>query len=111
MEELGVLEKRSATAPVFLPYFEASRLSDYLRLAARLRAAGLGVELYPEPKKLGAQLKYADRRGFRIALVLGENEWKSGRCQVKELGTGATHDVAVEDAAGALSPELLAALR
>jgi histidyl-tRNA synthetase len=111
MEELGVLEKRSATAPVFLPFFEASRLSDYLRLAARLRAAGLGVELYPDPKKLGAQLKYADRRGFRIALVLGENEWKSGRCQIKELGTGATRDVAVEDASGALSPELLAALR
>jgi histidyl-tRNA synthetase len=111
MEELGIVEKRRATAPVFLPYFDEAHLADYLRLAARLRAAGVGVELYPEPKKLGAQLKYADRRGFKIALVLGENEWKSGRCQVKELGTGATRDVAVEDAAGALSPELLAALR
>ncbi len=111
MEELGIVEKRRATAPVFLPFFDEAHLSDYLRLAARLRSAGVGVELYPEPKKLGAQLKYADRRGFKVALVLGENEWKSGRCQVKELGTGATRDVAVEDAAGALSPELLAALR
>ena len=30
-------------------------------LAARIRAAGLGVEFYPEPKKLGTQLKYADQ--------------------------------------------------
>jgi len=111
MEELGMLEKRSATAPIFLPFFDANRLTDYLRLAARLRAAGLGVELYPEPKKLGAQLKYADRRGFRFALVLGDDEWKSGTCQVKDLAQGSTRSVKVEDASGALHSELLGALR
>ncbi|MFN0245179.1 MAG: histidine--tRNA ligase [Planctomycetota bacterium] len=111
MEELKLLEKRSATAPVFLPYFDAGHLADYLRLAARLRAAGLGVELYPEPKKLGAQLKYADRRGFRFALVLGDDEWKSGNGQVKDLVQGSTRSVKIEDASGALHAELLAALR
>jgi histidyl-tRNA synthetase len=111
MEELGMLEKRSATAPIFLPFFDANRLTDYLRLAARLRQAGLGVELYPEPKKLGAQLKYADRRGFRFALVLGDDEWKSGTCQVKDLAQGSTRSVKVEDASGALHSELLGALR
>jgi histidyl-tRNA synthetase len=111
MEELKLVEKRSATAPVFLPYFAPERLDDYLRLAARLRAAGIGVELYPEPKKLGAQLKYADRRGFRFALVLGADEWSSRTCQVKDLGSGTTRNLSVDGADGALSPELLAALR
>ncbi len=111
MEELGIGEKRGSTAPVFLPYFDEGHLADYLRIAARLRAAGIGVELYPDCKKLGAQLKYADRRGFRFALVLGEDEWKSGRCQIKDLGTGATRSVALDGASGALSPDLLAALR
>ena len=37
----------------------------------RLRAAGIGVEVFPDPKKLGQQLKYADRRGFRVALIAG----------------------------------------
>jgi len=111
MEELRMIEKRSATAPIFLPYFDAAHLADYLRLAARLRAAGFGVELYPEPKKLGAQLKYADRRGFRFALVLGDDEWKSGNGQVKDLVQGSTRSVKLEDASGALHAELLAALR
>ena len=111
LEELGIGEARRSTAPIFLPYFDESHLNDYLRLAARLRAAGFGVELFPEAKKLGAQLKYADRRGFRFALVLGDDEWKSGNVQVKNLGGGEPKTVPLDDASGGLSPELLAALR
>ena len=101
----------SATAAVFLPFFDASRLDRYLRLAADLRAAGIGVELYPEAKKLGAQLKYADRRGFRFALVLGEDEWKSGTCQLKDLSSATTRSLATHGPDGKPSAELLAALQ
>ena len=79
MEELDMIEKVSTPAPVFIPYFDKNRLHDYIKLAAALRAAGLGVEIFPEPKKLGQQLKYADRRGFRVALVAGDNEFEAGR--------------------------------
>ena len=64
---------------------------------ARLRAAGIGVEVYPEPKKLGQQLKYADRRGFRVALIAGENEFAAGQCQVKKLATGESVTVSLTD--------------
>jgi histidyl-tRNA synthetase len=110
MEELGMLEKRRTPVDVMLAFFDAQHLSDYLRLASRLRAAGIGVEFYPEPKKLGAQLKYADRRGFKKALIVGSDEWKNGRCQMKDLASGTSRDLALEDGRGALSPELLAAL-
>ncbi len=108
MEELGMLEKRRTPVQLLLTYFDAQHLADYLRLAARLRAAGVGVEFYPEPKKLGNQLKYADKRGFRWALIVGSDEWRNGRCQLKELATGASRELALEDGRGALSPELLA---
>ena len=93
MEELGMIEKVSTPAPVFMVMFDADRLHDYLRLAATLRAAGLGVELYPEAKKLGQQLKYADRRGHRVALILGENEFQQGLCQVKDLRAASQENV------------------
>jgi histidyl-tRNA synthetase len=111
MEELGMIEKRRTGASVFLPYFDAGRLHSYLKLAADLRAAGIGVELYPEPKKLDAQLRYADKRGFEIALVVGENEWKAGRAQVKDLKSRSNRDVALYDDGGALSAEVLAQLK
>jgi histidyl-tRNA synthetase len=96
MEELGMVEKVSTPAPVFIPLFDKERLHDYLRLASALRAAGIGTELFCDPKKLGQQLKYADRRGFRVALIAGGNEFQAGVCQVKDLQTGAKQDVPLE---------------
>ena len=93
MEELGLLAKVATPAEVFIPFFVESRLHDYLRLARRLRDAGLGVEFYPEPKRLGNQLKYADRRGFRVAVIIGEDEFAESRCQVKDLARGETKNV------------------
>jgi histidyl-tRNA synthetase len=104
MEELGMIEKVATPAPVFIPFFDKDRLHEYLRLAAALRAAGIGVELFPDAKKLGQQLKYADRRGFRIALIAGGNEFQAGVCQVKDLQTGEKHDVPLEaDAASIIT--------
>ena len=91
-----MIEKVATPAPVFIPYFDPERLGQYLALAAALRAAGIGVEVFPDPKKLGQQLKYADRRGFRVALIAGGNEFQAGVCQVKDLQTGAKQDVPLE---------------
>ncbi len=96
MEELGMVEKVSTPAPVFIPFFDNHRLHKYLWLAAALRTAGIGVEVFPDPKKLGQQLKYADRRGFRVALIAGGNEFQAGVCQVKDLQTGTKQDVPLE---------------
>ena len=104
MEELGMIEKVATLAPVLLTYFDKTRLHDYLRLATAIRAAGIGVEVFPEPKKLGQQLKYADRRGFRVALIAGDNEFTAGTCQVKDLESGDRRDVPLEtDAASVVA--------
>jgi len=104
MEELGMVEKVATLAPVLLTYFDKTRLHDYLRLATAIRAAGIGVEVFPEPKKLGQQLKYADRRGFRVALIAGDNEFTAGTCQVKDLESGDRRDVPLEtDAASVVA--------
>jgi histidyl-tRNA synthetase len=93
MEELGLLPKVRTAAPVLIAYFDKDRLDDYLRLAATIRGAGIGVEVYPEAKKLGQQLQYADKRGFRVALIAGSREFEAGVCQVKDLQTGQAQDV------------------
>ena len=58
-------------------------LEKYLAIAAQLRAAGVNTEVYLEPAKLGNQLTYADRKGFRIAIIAGEmsspKTWSSSR--------------------------------
>jgi histidyl-tRNA synthetase len=87
MEELNLLPKTSTPAPVLIVQFSADRLGDYQRIARTLRAAGIATEVYPDAKKIGPQLQYAERRGFTLALIAGPDEFAAGLCKVKVLAT------------------------
>jgi histidyl-tRNA synthetase len=95
MEELGLIEKVHTSAEVFLAFFDADRLHGYLQLAAALRSAGLNVELYPEARRIGQQLKYADRRGFQLAIIIGPDEWMAQTAQLKNLRTGQSETISL----------------
>jgi histidyl-tRNA synthetase len=97
MEELGILEKPQTPAQVFIPYFDAARIGEYFRLAAELRSAGISVEVYPDAVKLGKQLQYADRKGFRVAVIAGEREFAAGECQIKNLASSESATVPMSD--------------
>jgi histidyl-tRNA synthetase len=93
METLGKLAPTRTPAPVLIVFFDRERLSDYLQLARMVRASGIGAELYPEPKKINAQLKYADSKGFQVALIAGSRELDAGTCQVKNLANQTSSEV------------------
>jgi histidyl-tRNA synthetase len=86
MEELNMLGTASTPAPVLMTQFSAEYLGAYEKMARTLRAEGIGVEIYPELKKIGQQLEYAGRRGFCVALIAGSNEFERGVWKVKDLG-------------------------
>ena len=102
MQEIGATGVRSATAEIFVVYFDAKRRDDYLRIASQLRASGLRVELYGEAKKIAQQLKYANRRGHHIAVIAGSEELERGTCQIKDLRTGETEETSLRDGYEAL---------
>ncbi len=102
MEELGMFQPVRTPADVLIAYFDRQRLHDYLALATKLRAAGIGVEVYPDAKKLAAQLKYADQRGFRFTLIAGSREFEGGVCQLKDMQTGTSVDCPMDDDARAI---------
>jgi histidyl-tRNA synthetase len=93
MEELKLLGTEATPAPVLMTQFDEARLGDYLRVARILRAAGIRTEVFPDAKKLGKQLQYADRKGFRIALIAGSDEFEKGVWQIKSLLQGTTATV------------------
>jgi histidyl-tRNA synthetase len=85
MGELHLLPPAEAPAPVLLVQFSAERLGDYQCMARSLREAGIGAEVYPDAKKIGQQFQYAERRGFRAALIAGPDEFAQGVWKVKDL--------------------------
>ena len=96
LEELNMIEKVFSTAEVFIPLFDANLSAQYCAVAAQLRKRGIGVELYPEPKKLGQQLKYADKKGFKFALVVGSDEAERGVANLKDLRSGGQQEVSLD---------------
>jgi len=87
LEELGRLPLVETPAEVFLVHFDEAHLAEYLRIAGRLRADGMAVEFFPEAKRVGQQLKMAAKKGFRVALVIGSDEFAAGTAQLKNLAT------------------------
>jgi histidyl-tRNA synthetase len=89
---LGKISAKPEPGPVVVTIFDRDRIDDYQKMAATLRNAGIRAELYlGNPKNnLGAQLKYADKRGSPCAIIQGGDEKARGEVQIKDLILGAT---------------------
>jgi histidyl-tRNA synthetase len=102
MEELNLLPRVSTPAPVLMVQFDPAALGGYQKMARSLRAEGIGVEVFPEAKKIGQQLQYAEKRGFRVALIAGPEEFGRGVWKVKNLARREEISVPVAEVAAAV---------
>jgi histidyl-tRNA synthetase len=75
-------------ADVLVTLFEGEDPSEALQLAGELRQAGLRVEVYPEPDKLGKQFKYASAAAIARVAVLGADERARGVVTIKDMRSG-----------------------
>lgn len=88
---------QTTPAAVLVINFDSARVGDYQRVARALRAAGIGVEVYPEVKKPKNQFEYADKRGFRAAVIAGPDEFARGVWKVKDLAKRQETEVSEAD--------------
>ena len=99
MEELGMIETASTPAEVLVTSLDAEWIGEYLRVARHIRRIGIGAEVFPEVRAIGKQLRYADRKGFRVALIAGDEEFSKGTWQVKDLQKAQQSEVPEADLA------------
>jgi histidyl-tRNA synthetase len=102
LKEAGLLKPLERTpAEVLVTTMDPRYFERYIGLAAELRSAGINTEVYLEPAKLGVQLAYADRKGFRIAIIAGENEFAKNMVQIKNLSTKTPRDAPMTEVVSA----------
>ncbi|WP_420480982.1 histidine--tRNA ligase [Bradyrhizobium japonicum] len=93
---LGKLDTRPEFGPVVVTVFDRDRVADYQKMVASLRAVGIRAELYlGNPKNMGNQLKYADRRNSPCVIIQGSDEKARGELQIKDLIEGAKAAAAI----------------
>ena len=72
---------------VLVTVFDDSLIGDSVAVASALRTDGVKAQCYPESAKLSKQLKFADRMGIKVALVIGPDEASLGLVTVKDLSS------------------------
>ncbi len=93
---LGKLDMRAEFGPVVVTVFDRDRVADYQKMVAHLRGADIRAELYlGNPKNMGNQLKYADRRNSPCVIIQGSDEKARGEVQIKDLIEGAKAAAAI----------------
>jgi histidyl-tRNA synthetase len=73
---------------VYIAWMNAATYAAAVRIAQKLRAGGVTVELPPEEMKFKKSLGLADKLGARYALILGEDEVVSGTFTLKRMSDG-----------------------
>jgi len=96
LQHIGKIETKSEPGPVVVTVFDRDRLADYQRMANMLRAAGIRAELYlGNPRNMGNQFKYADKRNAPCVVIQGGDEKAKGEVQIKDLIEGAKAAAAI----------------
>jgi len=96
-KELGLLKTDKSTADVVVTVFSPELRQKSAEVARKLRELDCNVVLYPGVDSLGKQLKYADQIGVKFAVIIGEDEAKSGMMTLKNLVSGEQKTVSVDD--------------
>ncbi len=98
MEELGLFPEEAASKVDYLfANFGGEETLEALKLIKQLREKGISAEIYPEAAKIGKQFTYAEKKGIRNLVFLGEEEIRNGNVTYKDLQAGEQKTVSVEE--------------
>ena len=91
LEKLGLVDQTPTLAQVLVMALDKHMYSTYRGIAAEIRAAGVPCELYVGKAGLKPQMRYADRQGFRIGVLVGGDELAEGVVTLKRLDLPMDH--------------------
>ncbi len=89
LREAGVVSShRQTLARCMVASFDDAQFGEALQIAAELRRAGVSTILNTESVSLKKKLRYADRLGIPLVVLIGEEEVRGRFATVKDMITG-----------------------
>lgn len=89
LNELDLFPKEvNAGLTILFVNFGDKEVQKCLELANDLRKNGVDCEVYPTASKLQKQMKYANDRGVKYTVLLGQNELENGCLVLKNMNSG-----------------------
>ena len=86
LEERGFFgEKKNTVSDVIIFNLDDDIQSKYIQISAVLRKENIKTDIYHESAKIKKQFKYAERNGYRFAVIIGKDENEKGILKLKDL--------------------------
>ncbi len=82
---------------LYICALDAQATEKASRLVHSLRTKGISCDIDYKRRKLKAQMKDADRKGAAYTIVLGEEELSTGNVELKQMGTGESKTVHLDE--------------
>jgi len=97
MEHQGLLPEYAPSVDLFIGAMSDASRKVALNIVHKLRNNGIRAEFDPNGRSVKAQFKYADKLNAKFAAMLGDSELETGKVSVKNMETGATMEVLLND--------------
>lgn len=101
LEELELFPEDAVSKVEYLfANFGGVETIESIKLISQLREKGISAELYPENSKINKQFTYAEKKGIKNLVFLGEEEIKNGNVTYKNLEAGEQKTVTLQEFLG-----------
>src|SRR3989344_4339436 len=88
METYGTLPETTSSAEIMVCIVGDQNTPYALEVAQKMREKGMSVAVDMSGRKLGDQISNADKRGVLKVICVGDEEVRTGKLKLKELGSG-----------------------
>ena len=89
LNQLDLYPKEAVNATKLLFVNFGQTETDFcLPILAKVRAAGISAEIYPDSAKMKKQMSYANAKQIPFVAIVGESEMAEGKVNLKNMTTG-----------------------
>ena len=87
LEEMGLFPKsiKNSVDVLFINFGE-QEIRECLYISKELRKNNISCEIYPTTAKIKKQMEYANKRGAKFVIIIGEEEIVRGEATIKKYG-------------------------
>ncbi len=98
LEELNIFPQSiSQSTELLICHFDSLCFEKGIEVLAQLRSKDIKVELYPESVKIKKQMQYADKKKIPYTIIIGDEELKLGKWQLRNMKSGDQELLNTED--------------
>lgn len=88
LEDKEAIEMKKTVSDVVVFNLNTELTPKYYSLSDKLRNAGIKSEVVLEKQKITNQFKYAERKGVNFVIIAAEDEFLSGKFNLKNIASG-----------------------